>query len=227
MKLKNHRILVLLSFVLLGIFSVSLNSCDNDENVMSQVEKMKTEKNTYIYCSITADEYNAVFNKVRNTINHSTRALGNEFTEAEAQVVLQPFIDDGISIQKQLISNKDELSLTIDDVESLNGMTDDQLAEMSFVLNSMCNGALAQNVSFEDVVGCLAYAAGIDDMRDVISMIGGGYRDTLPAGYYTGTKMLMTAKTTKQLVKAFAKRTVGIVSIAWMMYDFGDCISKK
>ena len=224
MKLKHHGIIVLLSFVLLGIFSVSLNSCDNDENVMSQVEKMKTEKNTYIYCSITADEYNAVFNKVRNTINHSTRALGNEFTEAEAQVVLQPFIDDGISIQKQLISNKDELSLTIDDVESLNGMTDDQLAEMSFVLSSMCNEALAKNISFDDVVDCLSYATGIDDVRDFIekAMEGGSV-----GAYFAGTKMLITAKTTKQLEKAFATRTAGIVGVAWMIYDFGDCISKK
>lgn len=208
----------------MGVSPLALNSCDNDENEMSQVNKMQTEENAYIYCSITADEYNAVFNKVRNSINHSTRTLRNELTEAEAQVVLQPYINTGISIQKQLISNKDELSLTIDDVESLNGMTDDQLAEMSFVLNSMCNEALAQNVSFDDVVDCLAYAAGINDVVDLAKTIrdGLGVRD-----YYTGTKMLMTAKTTKQLVKAFATRTAGIVGVAWMIYDFGDCISSK
>ena len=219
-----HTGVVSLSFVLLGVFSVSLNSCDNDDNDMSQVKEMKTEENAYIYCGITADEYDAVFNKVRNSINHSTRTLGNELTEAEAQVVLQPFINDGISIQKQIVSNKDELSLTVDDVESLNGMTDDQLAEMSFVLNSMCNEALAKNVSFDDVVDCLAHATGIDDVGDLAKTIGEGMGGS---NYYTGTKMLITAKTAKQLVTAFVRRTAGIVGVAWMVYDFGDCINSK
>ena len=71
---------------------------------------------------------------------------------------------------------------------------------------------------------CFAHASGIDDVRDIMKMVieGGAV-----GAYYTGTKMLMTAKTAKQLVKAFAKRTAGIVSVAWMVYDFGDCINSK
>ena len=37
----------------------------------------------------------------------------------------------------------------------------------------------------------------------------------------------MTAKTTKQIIKAFAKRTSGCVGIVWMIYEFGDCINNR
>lgn len=37
----------------------------------------------------------------------------------------------------------------------------------------------------------------------------------------------MTTKTTKQIIKAFAKRTMGYAAIVWMVYDFGDCINKR
>ena len=37
----------------------------------------------------------------------------------------------------------------------------------------------------------------------------------------------MTAKTARQIICAFAKRTWGLVGIAWMIYDFSDCMNKK
>ena len=39
--------------------------------------------------------------------------------------------------------------------------------------------------------------------------------------------MLMTAKTARQIICAFAKRTLGWVGIAWMIYDFSECMNKK
>lgn len=37
----------------------------------------------------------------------------------------------------------------------------------------------------------------------------------------------MTAKTTKQIIRALAKRTSDYVGIVWMIYEFGDCINNR
>ena len=63
---------------------------------------------------------------------------------------------------------------------------------------------------------------GITDLVKNGFEIGGGFYT-----YYNGTRMLMTAKTARQIICAFAKRTLGWVGIAWVIYDFSECMNKK
>lgn len=74
------------------------------------------------------------------------------------------------------------------------------------------------------ILECLKYAIGIQGLSDLVK---GEIELRGFKRYYNGTKMLMTAKTARQIICAFAKRTLGWVGIAWMMYDFSECMNKK
>lgn len=204
------------------LFTICVTACNNEttENI--------TTDNTLKICVESCLEENEIKNiseKINNNINHSTRSLGNELTENEAKAILHPLIDDGRCIQKQLLIQKKELALTPQEIHLIENMQEDQLAELSFTLNSMYNNAVTyQNVKGSDIIDCLLYATGINDISDLLK---GGIEIGCVANYYNGTKMLMTAKTARQIITAFAKRTCGWIGVAWMIYDFGDCINKK
>lgn len=138
--------------------------------------------------------------------------------------MLQPFIDDGRMIQQQILQDKDKYHLTIDESQAMMRMTDAQLAEMSFTLTTVYNDAVAQGVNQDDIIDCLMHATGVEDIVDLYKL---AYEGGSAKLYVTGTKMLMSANTAKKIVTAFAKRTAGIVGVAFMVYDFADCIKSK
>lgn len=99
-------------------------------------------------------------------------------------------------------------------------MTDVQLAELSFTFNYVYKNSMNES----QILECLKYAIGLQGLSDLIK---NGPEIYGLSQYYNGTRMLMTAKTARQIICAFAKRTLGWVAIAWMIYDFSDCMNKK
>lgn len=173
---------------------------------------------------VSEDVYKDATFKIWHTIKYSSRAAGNELTASEATQMLQPFIDDGRMIQQQILQNKDKYHLTVDESQAMMRMTDAQLAEMSFTLTTVYNDAVTQGVSQDDIIDCLMHATGVEDIVDLYKLLDDGGNLGL---YITGTRLLMTANTARKIVTAFATRTMGIVGVALMVYDFADCIKSK
>lgn len=211
-----------LHFLLGGLCIICTTACSNNTNEASFTDEALV---ICVKSSLSKNDVDSISNKISNTINFSTRSIGNEFTENEAKEILKPLTNDGKNIQQQLLGNKEEIALTSLETSLIENMTDDQLAELSFTFNSIYNNAITiQDVKGNKVIDCLLLATGIQDISDV-------FKDGLGIGcvsnYYNGTKALMTVKGARKLITAFARRTCGWIGVAWMIYDFGDCINRQ
>ena len=227
MKTKNLKAMcsvVLASSLIGGSVIIGMSACSEHETETPTVAEKQTESATVIDGGVSEDVYKDATFKIWHTIKYSSRAAGNELTANEATQMLQPFIDDGRMIQQQILQNKDKYHLTIDESQAMMRMTDAQLAEMSFTLTTVYNDAVIQGVSQDDIIDCLMHATGVEDIVDLYKL---AYEGGSAKLYVTGTKMLMSANTAKKIVTAFAKRTAGIVGVAFMVYDFADCIKSK
>ena len=157
---KHQWTIYFLPLFTLGIVLTFMNSCSSEEqNELAQVKKSQF----YVISNLSVQEYNALTLKINNFIKFSSRSNGNEVTETEAQELLKPLINDGYNIQRQIISNTEDLGLTFEETENIQNFTDDQLAELSFVLNTICSDASAKGVSFNDIIDCLSRAANMPE----------------------------------------------------------------
>lgn len=208
------------------VFTIGVVSCTNDVNEDSIADKNDSSI-VFIESSISVNQMDSLSNVIRNVINNSTRSLGCELTENEAKQILKPLINDGKNIQRQLLDKKNIVGFNTHELDFVKDMTDDQLAELSFTFNYLYKNSINESQTEESskVLECLKYAIGIQGLSDLVKNgfeIGGGFYT-----YYNGTRMLMTAKTARQIICAFAKRTLGWVGIAWVIYDFSECMNKK
>lgn len=203
---------------------IGATACSNEGIHPASAEEPRDS----LFCyesSITQEEYNDITRQIHHTIKYSTRAAGEELTEEEARIILKPFIKDGLQLQNQILLQQNELGLSATEVYEIENMTEDQLAEMSFTFQTIYNSAVrTQSISQQDIIDCLLTALGVNGIVD-------GFETLFEAKsfrrYISGTKMLITAKNAKQLLMAFGKRTAGWVGIAYMVYEFGDCLSNK
>ena len=227
MKTKNLKAMcsvVLASSLIGGSVIIGMSACSEHETETPTVAEKQTESTMVIDGGVSEDVYKDATFKIWHAIKYSSRAAGNELTASEATQMLQPFIDDGRMIQQQILQNKDKYHLTIDESQAMMRMTDAQLAEMSFTLTTVYNDAVTQGVSQDDIIDCLIQATGLNDLEAIIDILTEGGQI---GSYVKGTKMLINAKTSKALIKAFAKRTSGIIGVAWTVYDFTDCLNNK
>lgn len=207
------------------VFTIGVVSCTNDVNEDSIADKNDSSI-VFIESSISVNQMDSLSNVIRNVINNSTRSLGCELTENEAKQILKPLINDGKNIQRQLLDKKNIVGFNTHELDFVRDMTDDQLAELSFTFNYFYKNSINESQTEESskVLDCLLYAIGIQGLSDLVK---NGLEIYGLSQYYNGTRMLMTAKTARQIICAFAKRTWGVVAIAWMIYDFSECMNKK
>lgn len=133
-------------------FAFLLISCSQEEFATDS-----TSTEVQISSSLSSEDYVNAIVQINEKVRFSTRSSGDELTGNDAISILQPFAKDGLVIRDQLISQKTELSFTPQDVSELEGMTDSQLAELSFAIMTICNEASAKGVSWGDIGG-LPYA---------------------------------------------------------------------
>lgn len=202
------------------VFTIGVVSCTNDVNEDSIADENDSSI-VFIESSISVNQMDSLSNVIKNVINSSTRSLGCELTENEAKQILKPLINDGKNIQRQLLDKKTIVGFNTHELNFVKDMTDVQLAELSFTFNYVYKNSMNES----QILECLKYAIGIQGLSDLVKNgfeIGDGFYT-----YYNGTRMLMTAKTARQIICAFAKRTLGWVGIAWVIYDFSECMNKK
>lgn len=201
------------------VFTIGVVSCTNDVNEDSIADENDSSI-VFIESSISVNQMDSLSNVIKNVINSSTRSLGCELTENEAKQILKPLINDGKNRQRQLLDKKTIVGFNTHELNFVKDMTDVQLAELSFTFNYVYKNSMNES----QILECLKYAIGIQGLSDLVK---GEIELRGFKRYYNGTKMLMTAKTARQIICAFAKRTLGWVGIAWMMYDFSECMNKK
>lgn len=202
-----------------------LSSCTSNDDLNTAEE---LDNVPYVVTSISNAMYSDTKEIVTNKIENTTRALGEEFTEAEAQELMQPFVQDGANVRSQILGLSEELELSDEDVELLNGMDESQLAELSVALNGIeqefINNSLEVSYTWEDVADCLMQATGISSIGDLVK---DGLSIQCVKNLRDGTKALIDAKGALNIAKAIGKRTLGVVGVVWMLYDFGDCLLSK
>jgi len=212
-------------FLTLSVFGLLFTSCSTQDD---SANESKLSNLVFIKTTISSAQYAETEEKIKNKIDNTTRALGEELTESEAQELLKPFAVDGENICSQLIASSEELELTAEEVELLNSMTECQNAELSVALNGIeeefVNGSSQIPYTLSDVGECLMQATGISSIGDLVK---GDIKLESVIRYRNGTKALMSAKTAFQIAKALAVRTLGWVGIAWTMYDFTKCMVNK
>lgn len=215
-KVKIAGVFLLAYCLLFGITSCSQDVCESNDAIVENVINIKT---------LTSDEYNDVINQITEVVGRVTRSSDLQISDTEAQQLLEPLIVNGTQIQGQFLEFRDSLGLTDEEVEILEGLTESQLAELSFTFSSAYNdAATTESVTSEDIYDCLKYALGIDCILEIFAMD----EDEIAIGLYiNGTKQLMTAKTAKQIIKAIGTRSLGVAWVVWAVYDFADCIKNK
>lgn len=219
-KIKCRKTFLFVICFFMVVFTIGVVSCTNDVNEDSIADENDSSI-VFIESSISVNQMDSLSNVIKNVINSSTRSLGCELTENEAKQILKPLINDGKNIQRQLLDKKTIVDFNTHELNFVKDMTDVQLAELSFTFNYVYKNSMNES----QILECLKYAIGIQGLSDLVKNgfeIGGGFYT-----YYNGTRMLMTAKTARQIICAFAKRTLGWVGIAWVIYDFSECMNKK
>lgn len=218
-KIKCRKTFLFVICFFMVVFTIGVVSCTNDVNEDSIADENDSSI-VFIESSISVNQMDSLSNVIKNVINSSTRSLGCELTENEAKQILKPLINDGKNIQRQLLDKKTIVGFNTHELNFVKDMTDVQLAELSFTFNCVYKNSMNES----QILECLKYAIGLQGLSDLIK---NGPEIYGLSQYYNGTRMLMTAKTARQIICAFAKRTLGWVAIAWMIYDFSDCMNKK
>lgn len=218
-KIKCRKTFLFVICFFMVVFTIGVVSCTNDVNEDSIADENDSSI-VFIESSISVNQMDSLSNVIKNVINSSTRSLGCELTENEAKQILKPLINDGKNIQRQLLDKKTIVGFNTHELNFVKDMTDVQLAELSFTFNYVYKNSMNES----QILECLKYAIGIQGLSDLVK---GEIELRGFKRYYNGTKMLMAAKTARQIICAFAKRTLGWVGIAWMMYDFSECMNKK
>lgn len=218
-KIKCSKTFLFVICFFMVVFTIGVVSCTNDVNEDSIADENDSSI-VFIESSISVNQMDSLSNVIKNVINSSTRSLGCELTENEAKQILKPLINDGKNIQRQLLDKKTIVGFNTHELNFVKDMTDVQLAELSFTFNYVYKNSMNES----QILEYLKYAIGLQGLSDLIK---NGPEIYGLSQYYNGTRMLMTAKTARQIICAFAKRTLGWVAIAWMIYDFSDCMNKK
>lgn len=223
-KIKCRKTFLFVICFFMVVFTIGVVSCTNDVNEDSIADENDSSI-VFIESSISVNQIDSLSNVISNAINSSTRSLGYELTENEAKHILKPLINDGKNIQRQLLDKKNIIGFNTHELNLVKDMTDVQLAELSFTFNYVYKNSTNESQTEESskVWECLKYVIGIQGLSDLVK---NGFEISALCQYYNGTKMLMTAKTARQIIYAFATRTLGWVGIAWMIYDFSECMSK-
>lgn len=241
MKEKNafrRKGLVLIYILTLTILSVSCSN-DNIEDVIHRNCKEAKSLKVFMKDSFLDDNtFNNVnkslyslFNDTRGTDSDGNLSPKTDITIEDAKSVLSPLVPSGKILRDNILDEaaKKEFNVTDEEIERLKNMDDAQLAELAYYNNVMVrlqettgtipndcesNQAYYAKYSKQDILDCLTFAIGLDTASYLY-------------GYISETAALISAKTAIKIGLAVVGRTLGWVGVAYSMYQFGDCLSKK
>lgn len=159
------------------------------------------------------EKFNTVMSNIENYKKRSQnlKTLNKQNAENEMQIILQPLIENGEIIHNAMIneikSTIEFQNLTFAEQQEILNLTDEQLAELSFVVNFQYQ-AQSNSVDWERVRSCASFALGISGIKSL----------------YTNTLALGTVETMIGALQLIGKRYLGYIGVALMVYDFADCV---
>jgi len=146
--------------------------------------------------SLSLNELLLIAEQIR-AIEKSPNTRSND----ELQQIMQPMVEVGRGLHQEmlLLINADPNSwLTPEEYADFLIFTDDQLADLAFITMS--------SASSSTIFRCLAIAAGIQELGNLL--IG----------------EVLTVQGAIQILKTIGKRTLGWFALAYMIYEFTECL---
>lgn len=203
----------------MGMMVCFMASCQTEADVDEPTVK-STEKTVELTSSMSEDDFLTACLAVKSQMGSVSRAA--QFTEVEAKQVMQPFVNDGLQLKKQIVEQAElNPSLQVEAVYFKN-LSDEDCAALSFVFHSMRDAGMdteivtgvidgvqtqTMSVNTERLLHCAAVAVGYDAVKKL------------------GVGGIVTATTVRQAIIAIGKRYLGYVGLAIMVYDFVECVS--
>lgn len=131
--------------------------------------------------------------------------------EEEMRIILEPLVENGRSLHNEIISQIDlydpQYELTQEDIDEIQNLNDEQLAQLSFVMSTTYSNVASYGGPDPTVRACLAVAVGIAGLYDLIA----------------NTAALGAAETTIAALRLLGRRYLGWIGVGLMIYDFMDC----
>ena len=193
-------------FLAIIIVVPSLTSCSYEDS--QQIEKTidLSEK------VLTSDELNSITLNINtfkiNSLISKSLSVNNE---EEMRIILEPLVENGRSLHNEIISQIDfydpQYELTQEDIDEIQNLNDEQLAQLSFVMSTTYSNVVSYGAPNPTVRACLAVAVGIAGLSDLIA----------------NTAALGTAETTIAALRLIGRRYLGWIGVGLMVYDFMDC----
>lgn len=224
---------------LMAIAFVALSSCNQSEETESQNDfaSNDTLQVSEVQSKLGVSEMLGVQKSVITCFYGAHTRAENLMSEGEAKKIFEPLIEDGNNIRAQIQESvqKGEFEMSELELQQLSEMTDEQLAQLSFVIYNIENPATMEMVfnmiesQWQDdpilldeptaytraqLLDCLSFAIGLDAVSGLW-------------GYISGTAGLITAKTAWGIAAAFIGRTLGWVGLAYTAYQYADCLHSK
>lgn len=199
----------ILSVLLIGAMCM-FTSCSNEEDTKEVVKQ-----ETFIKTSLTAETLASTVEEIDKLSEQDvrTREVGGTpaMTEEKARELLQPYIEEGKNVREQVLA---DIRVNPSDYPfgfaiKLGQMSDDQLAELGFIVNDYNTNPKIVAYGLPKWVSCLSEFVGIDN--DIKK-------------YINGTKGLMTARAAGAIGRCLLKRTMGMIGVAWAIYDYYACM---
>jgi hypothetical protein len=194
------------NLLFISLILILTTSC-RKSNVTSEEFKLKTKPIEIERMKLIFNELKdaKVFNlKVGTKISQSIDPIQNQ--EEQVAVILEPLVINGKELQTELLSiieNSNEWEQIPDaDKQILLNLSNEQLADLSITYSfSGINGGAIHD--------CVGVALGFAGLRSLMT------------GMVTGP----TVSTALGILKWVGKRYLSYIGLAWMIWDFMDCVS--
>jgi hypothetical protein len=185
------------SFIIL-VFGLTLISCNKENHNVEMI--------TYQQELLSIETLNQIGLKVHELQKKEFKK--NSDYEEEMKEILLPLVECGNKLIDDIRKEYelDNSLLTLEEINSINLMTDEQIASFAFVLSA----SQISNISNTkvDYVACIGAALGLDVIH----------------GLLTNTAQLATVQGATRLLKVLAKRYIGWIGVGVAVYSFLDCI---
>lgn len=208
-----------LKIALLCLMVCFMASCSS-EAIEEHPQTPPTDKVLTLTSSMTQGDFLSSCMAVKAKMGAASRA--NQLTQQEAQLVMQPFEQDGLQLRSQIVQQFELDPSLKNEAVYFRGLTNEECAALSFVFHSMQDAGFGSDmvtgtlndvqnktltVSTERLLHCAAVAVGYDAIKRL------------------GVEGVITAVTVREAIIAIGKRYLGYIGLALMVYDFIECIS--
>lgn len=148
----------------------------------------------------------------------SVKFVRHVLPEDEAKKICTPYLNDGKSLQSQMLRDMQRDGASAEDIAYVRNMSESQLATLSFAISNIQRQSKTSgtSVSRDKVLNCLKVAIGIPVGLD--SYISGTISLSKLASQCVNWKFAL------KLCRNMALRYVGFIGAAVAIYDFIDCM---